>query len=103
MLGGARESQNFRRFSSIDADDSSTLDILKRSMPYVPKHHANESIGKNDSHSGNILSSSYLKEQAVKNGVDLAEIERYNRGRFGVKKPANKWAHEMDDCRITAD
>ena len=34
---------------------------------------------------------------------DLAELERLNRIKYGVKKPANRWAHEMDDSRITGD
>ena len=35
------------------------------------------------------------------NGIDLVAIERHNRYKYGVKKPANKWKHEMDDSRIT--
>ena len=34
-------------------------------------------------------------------GIDLAEQERVNRFKYGVKKPANIWGHEMDDARIT--
>lgn len=30
-------------------------------------------------------------------------MERQNRMRYGVKKPANIWRHEMDDTRITAE
>lgn len=41
--------------------------------------------------------------EKVPNGLDLAEQERVNRFKYGVKKPANKWFHEMDDCRITGD
>ena len=32
---------------------------------------------------------------------DLGNLERYNRIKYGVKKPANIWHHEMDDCRIS--
>lgn len=81
-------------------------------MPYVPQHISQASVSKNDSHTGNILSSTYLnnqaakgstylKDQATNNGVDLVAIERHNRYKFGVKKPANRWKHEMDDSRIT--
>jgi len=42
-------------------------------------------------------------DEKIENGNDLAEQERLNRYKFGVKKPANKWFHEMDDCRITGD
>lgn len=28
-------------------------------------------------------------------------MEKANRAKFGVKKPANVWRHEMDDHRIT--
>jgi len=31
---------------------------------------------------------------------DLGELELHNRSKYGVKKPANVWAHEMDDNRI---
>ena len=72
-----------------------------KSIPYVPQHISQASIGKNDTHTANILSSSYLKDQAAKGGVDLVSIERTNRYKFGVKKPANRWKHEMDDNRIT--
>ena len=41
--------------------------------------------------------------EAPKNGIDLAELERKNRLRYGVKKPADRWQHEMDDGRITSD
>ena len=37
----------------------------------------------------------------IKGGISLAEIERENRYKYGVKKPANRWKHEMDDTRIT--
>lgn len=40
----------------------------------------------------------------IKDGFpDLGELERLNRVRFGVKRPANVWKHEMDDLRITGD
>ena len=58
-------------------------------------------VNKNDTHAGNPLSSSYLKEQAAKKGIDLVAIERHNRYKYGVKKPANRWKHEMDDSRIS--
>jgi len=32
---------------------------------------------------------------------DLGDLERHNRMKYGVKKPANIWRHEMDDCRIS--
>ena len=32
---------------------------------------------------------------------DLGDLERTNRMKYGVKKPANIWQHEMDDNRIT--
>lgn len=32
---------------------------------------------------------------------DLGELERHNRMKYGVKKPANVWKHEMDDHRIS--
>ena len=32
---------------------------------------------------------------------DLGELERHNRMKYGVKKPANVWRHEMDDHRIS--
>ena len=35
--------------------------------------------------------------------VDLGSLELANRMRFGVKKPANIWRHEMDDSRISGD
>jgi len=34
---------------------------------------------------------------------DLGRLEMENRLKFGVKKPANIWRHEMDDTRITGD
>ena len=30
-------------------------------------------------------------------------MEWKNRFKYGVKKPANVWRHEMDDCRITGE
>lgn len=35
--------------------------------------------------------------------VDLGTLERDNRNRFGVKRAANVWRHEMDDNRICGD
>ena len=35
--------------------------------------------------------------------MDLAELELMNRSKYGVKKPANVWRHEMDDARITGE
>ena len=76
----------------------------------MPQDHKTAAVGKNDTHAGNILSSTYLKKQAakggvsmsdIKGGINLAEIERQNRYKYGVKKPANRWKHEMDDNRIT--
>ena len=32
---------------------------------------------------------------------DLGDLERHNRMKYGVKKPANVWRHEMDDNRIS--
>lgn len=32
---------------------------------------------------------------------DLGDLERHNRMKYGVKKPANVWRHEMDDSRIS--
>ena len=31
---------------------------------------------------------------------DLGSLELHNRSKYGVKKPANVWGHEMDDNRI---
>ena len=42
-----------------------------------------------------------LQDSGVKDGIDLAEQERVNRFKYGVKKPANIWGHEMDDSRIS--
>lgn len=32
---------------------------------------------------------------------DMGHLERANRMKYGVKKPANVWRHEMDDSRIS--
>ena len=42
-----------------------------------------------------------LQDSKVPDGIDLAEQERVNRFKYGVKKPANIWGHEMDDARIS--
>ena len=67
---------------------------------------------KNETSGNNILSNSVRPMNKAFNmtsfgemtkGVDLGELEKQNRLKFGVKKPANIWRHEMDDSRITAD
>ena len=61
-----------------------------------PKEHAR--YRKNDPHAQNGASS----HQRIQDGMpDLGELERHNRMKYGVKKPANVWRHEMDDCRIS--
>ena len=61
-------------------------------------------VGKNDTHKGNPLQTNgFFEATKIKNGIDLAEQERVNRFKYGVKKPANVWYHEMDDARITGD
>ena len=112
ILGGrARENPNYRlRSNSHDKSLDGIAKDLSRTIPYVPLDHKTATVGKNDTHVGNILSSTYLKEQAAKGGVSmsdikggfsLGEIEAQNRYKYGVKKPANRWKHEMDDSRIT--
>lgn len=85
----------------------SKYDEIMKARPYVPKNYMSNLIGKNDTHGANILSNTYIKAKAGANEnaekVDLGEMERRNRMRYGVKKPANIWRHEMDDTRITAE
>lgn len=52
----------------------------------------------------NLLMSVSKKLPKTKDGeIDLGILELQNRIKFGVKKPANIWRHEMDDTRITGD
>ena len=91
-----------KNYSSID---KTRYNEILQSKPYVPKHNLRHRLGKNDSHVSNILQNSFYATSFPlaldKNNVDLGAIERQNRLKFGVKKPANIWKHEMDDNRIT--
>ena len=76
-----------------------TYEQLLRSKPYQPKHHLRP---KGQEHKP-VTSLGGPFNEKIKDGLDLAEQERINRFKYGIKKPANKWFHEMDDNRITGD
>ena len=77
-------------------------DEIMKAKPYVPKHSLRRQINKNDTNASNILAqTSTLMAAATNDSINLGEIERANRFKYGVKKPANVWRHEMDDNRIT--
>ena len=78
-------------------------DEILRAKPYVPKHHMRGQLSKNDTNVNNILSNSLKVAKTGQNSPHLGKIEQQNRIKFGVKKPANVWKHEMDDHRITGD
>ena len=76
-------------------------DELLASKPYLPKHQLRPKGVLDGFKPATTLGGPF--DEKIKNGLDLAEQERINRFKYGVKKPANKWFHEMDDSRITAD
>ena len=78
--------------------------------PYKPHHsrrnQPSASERKTSKGAANVDSGEFERhfKKAQANGeIDLAEMEFQNRFRYGVKKPANVWRHEMDDSRITGD
>ena len=74
-------------------------DELMKSKPFLPRHNLKPKGG--DYKPTQPLGGPF--NEKVKDGLDLAEQERTNRYKYGVKKPANKWFHEMDDSRVTGD
>ena len=81
---------------------------LKKQYPSITQEKYNEimrqTTQKNESHKDNPLATNqFFDSTKIKGAVDFVEHERINRLKFGVKKPANVWYHEMDDNRITAD
>lgn len=78
---------------------------LLRAKPYVPRHHLRQNLSKNDSHANNILLQTFYNanKSSQVDKVDLGTLEKDNRDRFGVKRAANVWRHEMDDNRISGD
>ena len=78
---------------------------IMNAKPYEPRYHNRPH--KNATHTANILAtSSHFFQKATNQpsgNSPIGEIERFNRYKYGVKKPANVWKHEMDDTRITGE
>lgn len=97
----------YRRTAGATTEQVPSLAALQKQYPSLTQAKYEEILGGQrtvDSHKNTFLETKgYQGIEKIKNGLDLGEQERINRFKYGVKKPANKWYHEMDDSRLTGD